>query len=105
MLAALAFATSLNLVWCLARFRNEEALANSRCPKQVELRWQTEVSSSIYATPLITDLNTYSPYQVPHLMTYRFHVFETAELNCVPCRGCVDNYLKKSSSCYYYIEH
>ncbi|KAG0582223.1 hypothetical protein KC19_3G044000 [Ceratodon purpureus] len=37
---------------------NEEALANSRCPKQVELRWQTEVSSSIYATPLITDLNT-----------------------------------------------
>lgn len=37
---------------------NEEALASSRCPKQVELRWQTEVSSSIYATPLITDLNT-----------------------------------------------
>lgn len=37
---------------------NAEALANTRCPKQVELRWQTEVSSSIYATPLITDLNT-----------------------------------------------
>jgi hypothetical protein len=41
--------------------RNEEALANTQCPQQVELRWQTEVSSSIYATPLITDINTYTP--------------------------------------------
>ena len=39
--------------------RNEEDISNSQCPKQVELRWQTEVSSSIYATPLITDINRY----------------------------------------------
>lgn len=26
------------------------------CPQNVELRWMTEVSSSVYATPLITDL-------------------------------------------------
>ena len=26
------------------------------CPQNLELRWMTEVTSSIYATPLITDL-------------------------------------------------
>ncbi|BBM96733.1 hypothetical protein MPTK1_1g00230 [Marchantia polymorpha subsp. ruderalis] len=36
---------------------DEEALANTQCPQHVELRWQTEVSSSIYATPLISDIN------------------------------------------------
>ncbi|KAL5217736.1 hypothetical protein ABZP36_018420 [Zizania latifolia] len=37
---------------------DEDALLNTKCPKQVELRWQTEVSSSIYATPLIADINS-----------------------------------------------
>ncbi|KAM1159712.1 hypothetical protein ACFX19_033417 [Malus domestica] len=37
---------------------DEDALLNSRCPAKLELRWQTEVSSSIYATPLITDINS-----------------------------------------------
>ncbi|KAK7390625.1 hypothetical protein VNO78_25952 [Psophocarpus tetragonolobus] len=37
---------------------NEDALVNSKCPKNLELRWQTEVSSSIYANPLIADINS-----------------------------------------------
>ncbi|KAL5210090.1 hypothetical protein ABZP36_005713 [Zizania latifolia] len=37
---------------------DEDALLNTKCPKHVELRWQTEVSSSIYATPLIADINS-----------------------------------------------
>ncbi|XP_028770563.1 protein DEFECTIVE IN EXINE FORMATION 1 [Neltuma alba] len=37
---------------------DEEALLNTQCPKNLELRWQTEVSSSIYATPLVADINS-----------------------------------------------
>ncbi|XP_015897105.1 protein DEFECTIVE IN EXINE FORMATION 1 [Ziziphus jujuba] len=37
---------------------DEDSLLNSNCPKNLELRWQTEVSSSIYATPLISDINS-----------------------------------------------
>ncbi|GLT52688.1 hypothetical protein SLA2020_260120 [Shorea laevis] len=37
---------------------DEEALLNTQCPRNLELRWQTEVSSSIYATPLIADINS-----------------------------------------------
>ncbi|XP_030479712.1 protein DEFECTIVE IN EXINE FORMATION 1 [Cannabis sativa] len=37
---------------------DEDALVNSKCSKHLELRWQTEVSSSIYATPLIADINS-----------------------------------------------
>nr|ASU91612.1 defective in exine formation 1 [Tapiscia sinensis] len=37
---------------------DEDALLNTRCPRHLELRWQTEVSSSIYATPLIADINS-----------------------------------------------
>lgn len=37
---------------------DEDALLNTQCPQQLELRWQTEVSSSIYATPLIADINS-----------------------------------------------
>ncbi|XP_044473503.1 protein DEFECTIVE IN EXINE FORMATION 1-like [Mangifera indica] len=37
---------------------DEDALANTQCPRNLELRWQTEVSSSIYATPLIADINS-----------------------------------------------
>ncbi|KAK3148888.1 hypothetical protein QOZ80_3AG0210060 [Eleusine coracana subsp. coracana] len=40
------------------RHLDEDALLNTKCPKHVELRWQTEVSSSIYATPLIADINS-----------------------------------------------
>ncbi|KAG6736250.1 hypothetical protein POTOM_061008 [Populus tomentosa] len=37
---------------------DDDALLNTRCPRNLELRWQTEVSSSIYATPLIADINS-----------------------------------------------
>ncbi|KAK4268653.1 hypothetical protein QN277_025273 [Acacia crassicarpa] len=37
---------------------DEDALLNTQCPKNLELRWQTEVSSSIYATPLVADINS-----------------------------------------------
>ncbi|KAJ6850946.1 protein DEFECTIVE IN EXINE FORMATION 1 [Iris pallida] len=37
---------------------DEDSLLNSTCPRHVELRWKTEVSSSIYATPLIADINS-----------------------------------------------
>lgn len=37
---------------------DEDALLNSQCPRNLELRWQTEVSSSIYAPPLIADINS-----------------------------------------------
>ncbi|CAI7761043.1 unnamed protein product, partial [Closterium sp. NIES-54] len=36
---------------------DEEAMGNSRCPVNLELRWQAEVSSSIYSTPLVADIN------------------------------------------------
>ncbi|KAH7852432.1 hypothetical protein Vadar_024746 [Vaccinium darrowii] len=38
--------------------RDEDELLNTQCPQHLELRWQTEVSSSIYATPLIADINS-----------------------------------------------
>jgi hypothetical protein len=38
-------------------YRDENALLNTQCPKNLELRWQTEVSSSVYASPLIADIN------------------------------------------------
>ncbi|KAG9453874.1 hypothetical protein H6P81_006778 [Aristolochia fimbriata] len=37
---------------------DEDSLLNTECPRNVELRWQTEVSSSIYATPLVADINS-----------------------------------------------
>ncbi|CAA7389852.1 unnamed protein product [Spirodela intermedia] len=37
---------------------DEDSLLNSKCPRHVELRWQTEVSSSVYATPLVADINS-----------------------------------------------
>ncbi|KAI8021472.1 Protein DEFECTIVE IN EXINE FORMATION 1 [Camellia lanceoleosa] len=36
---------------------DEDELLNTQCPQHLELRWQTEVSSSVYATPLIADIN------------------------------------------------
>ena len=37
---------------------DEDALLNTKCPQNVELRWQAEVSSSTYATPLVVDINS-----------------------------------------------
>ncbi|CAH8356454.1 unnamed protein product [Eruca vesicaria subsp. sativa] len=37
---------------------DEDALLNTQCPRNLELRWQTEVTSSVYATPLIADINS-----------------------------------------------
>ncbi|KAL9239025.1 hypothetical protein vseg_013383 [Gypsophila vaccaria] len=37
---------------------DENDLLNTQCPQHLELRWQTEVSSSIYASPLIADINS-----------------------------------------------
>ncbi|KAL6763317.1 hypothetical protein V8C86DRAFT_347718 [Haematococcus lacustris] len=34
----------------------EEEVPRGVCPQNIELKWQSEVSSSVYATPLITDL-------------------------------------------------
>ncbi|XP_038720790.1 uncharacterized protein LOC120013149 isoform X1 [Tripterygium wilfordii] len=36
---------------------DDNALLNTQCTCNLELRWQTEVSSSTYATPLIADIN------------------------------------------------
>ncbi|KAK4418972.1 protein DEFECTIVE IN EXINE FORMATION 1 [Sesamum alatum] len=37
---------------------DEDELLNTQCPRHLELRWQSEVSSSIYASPLIADINS-----------------------------------------------
>ncbi|XP_073281689.1 protein DEFECTIVE IN EXINE FORMATION 1-like isoform X1 [Primulina huaijiensis] len=37
---------------------DEDELLNTQCPQHLELRWQTEVSSSIYSSPLIADINS-----------------------------------------------
>ncbi|ONK68556.1 uncharacterized protein A4U43_C05F13220 [Asparagus officinalis] len=38
--------------------KDEDSLLNSKCPRHLEMRWQSEVSSSIYATPLVADINS-----------------------------------------------
>lgn len=48
-----------DFVFVFVFVRDEDELVNTQCPKNLELRWQTEVSSSIYATPLIADINRY----------------------------------------------
>ncbi|EPS71130.1 hypothetical protein M569_03629, partial [Genlisea aurea] len=37
---------------------DEDKLLNTQCPQHLELRWQSELSSSIYASPLIADINS-----------------------------------------------
>jgi hypothetical protein len=44
---------------------DEDALLNTQCPKKLELRWQTEVTSSVYATPLIADINRFGLLSFP----------------------------------------
>lgn len=36
--------------------RTDEVEPEGACPQNLELRWMSEVASSVYATPLITDL-------------------------------------------------
>ncbi|XP_061344418.1 protein DEFECTIVE IN EXINE FORMATION 1 [Gastrolobium bilobum] len=64
---------------------DEDALVNSKCPKNLELRWQTEVSSSIYATPLIADINSDGKLEivVPSFVHY-LEVLEGADGDKMP---------------------
>ncbi|TVU44349.1 hypothetical protein EJB05_03785 [Eragrostis curvula] len=64
---------------------DEDALLKTKCPKHVELRWQTEVSSSIYATPLIADINSDGKLEVvvPSFVHY-LEVLEGSDGDKVP---------------------
>ena len=70
------------------------------CPQNLELRWMSEVASSVYATPLITDLYSdgHKDIVVPafvHHLEVRFlqssgHV---AEAECYICwRLCLQHF-------------
>lgn len=41
--------------WC-AHCRFDDIVGDQICPLDVELKWMTQISSSVYATPLITDM-------------------------------------------------
>ena len=58
----LRFEFFFSLVWCrsYSLCSDEDALLNTQCPRNLELRWQTEVTSSVYATPLIADINRFA---------------------------------------------
>ncbi|CAD6215261.1 unnamed protein product [Miscanthus lutarioriparius] len=64
---------------------DEDALLQTKCPKHVELRWQTEVSSSIYATPLVADINSDGKLEVvvPSFVHY-LEVLEGTDGDKVP---------------------
>ncbi|KAK7286883.1 hypothetical protein RJT34_22209 [Clitoria ternatea] len=64
---------------------DEDSLVNSKCPKNLELRWQTEVSSSIYANPLIADINSDGKLEivVPSFVHY-LEVLEGVDGDKVP---------------------
>nr|DAD28408.1 TPA_asm: hypothetical protein HUJ06_029876 [Nelumbo nucifera] len=64
---------------------DEDSLLNTRCPRNLELRWQTEVSSSIYATPLIADINSDGKLEivVPSFVHY-LEVLEGADGDKMP---------------------
>ena len=58
-------AANCQTAWCasseqprkrLAPCRSDEVETEGTCPQNLELRWMSEVASSVYATPLITDL-------------------------------------------------
>lgn len=40
-------------------------MGNEECPVHLDLLWQTEVSSSIYSTPLVSDINRCPPSPLP----------------------------------------
>ncbi|KAK8561693.1 hypothetical protein V6N13_149148 [Hibiscus sabdariffa] len=64
---------------------DEDALLNTQCPRNLELRWQTEVSSSIFATPLIADINSDGKLEivVPSFVHY-LEVLEGSDGDKVP---------------------
>ncbi|PKA56153.1 hypothetical protein AXF42_Ash015638 [Apostasia shenzhenica] len=64
---------------------DEDSLLNTKCPHHLELRWQTEVSSSIYATPLIADINSDGKLEivVPSFVHY-LEVLEGSDGDKVP---------------------
>ena len=57
----------------------EEEIPYDQCPQNIELKWMTEVSSSIYATPLITDL--YSDGRKDIIVPSFVHYLEVC---CIP---------------------
>ena len=63
----------------MLRLEEEEALPGT-CPQNVELKWMTEVSSSIYATPLITDL--YSDGRKDIIVPSFVHYLEVSTNSC-----------------------
>ncbi|CAH9103415.1 unnamed protein product [Cuscuta europaea] len=64
---------------------DEDELLNTQCPQHLELRWQTEVSSSIYASPLIADINSDGKLEVvvPSFVHY-LEVLEGSDGDKVP---------------------
>ncbi|XP_022889012.1 protein DEFECTIVE IN EXINE FORMATION 1-like [Olea europaea var. sylvestris] len=64
---------------------DEDELLKTQCPRHLELRWQTEVSSSIYASPLIADINSDGKLEVvvPSFVHY-LEVLEGADGDKVP---------------------
>nr|GMC69290.1 protein DEFECTIVE IN EXINE FORMATION 1 [Ipomoea batatas] len=64
---------------------DEDELLNTQCPQHLELRWQTEVSSSIYASPLVADINSDGKLEVvvPSFVHY-LEVLEGSDGDKVP---------------------
>lgn len=53
-------------------------MGNEECPVHLDLLWQTEVSSSIYSTPLVSDINRWGTHPNP------CPLFPPSLLNCTP---------------------
>ena len=43
-------------IWAACRHAQDEAAPQGQCGTDIALKWMTEVSSSVYATPIIHDL-------------------------------------------------
>ena len=43
-------------MWAACRHAQDEAAPQGQCGTDIALKWMTEVSSSVYATPIIHDL-------------------------------------------------
>ncbi|KAI0504205.1 hypothetical protein KFK09_015155 [Dendrobium nobile] len=71
---------------------DEDSLLNTKCPHNLELRWQTEVSSSIYATPLIADINSDGKLEVvvPSFVHY-LEVLEGSDGDKLPVKSAYDD--------------
>jgi len=82
---------------CLSvRRTSDEVEIEDSCPQNLELRWMSEVQSSVYATPLITDLfsdghkDIVVPSFVHHLevrsqMIYTSRTCQKSSLPLLPC--------------------